>query len=221
MVTNVLVCHRNGLVADALRSYLTEQGFCVDLASSIDELLARVHDAGVCLVEMEMADARLGIRRIAAMPAAPRVLALVSREPQIAAAFDAGADACVASADGLDRLVHLIRCEIVLSPRAGSDAAQREFNRVRALNRGPRLTAREVEVLTGLIHGESTKALAERLRVRPATARTHVQHLLAKLGVHSRLQAVAFVIDNPVDVMLEWNEDVSDDFLAEGRQSAS
>ena len=78
MVTNVLVCHRNGLVADALRSYLTEQGFCVDLASSIDELLAHVHDAGVCLVEMEMAVPRLGIRRIAAMPTAPRVLALVS-----------------------------------------------------------------------------------------------------------------------------------------------
>ena len=76
-------------------------------------------------------------------------------------------------------------------------------------------------MLTGLIHGESTKALAERLRVAPCRCGTDVQHLLAKLGVHSRLQAVVFVIDNPVDVMLEWNEDVSDDFLAEGRQSAS
>jgi two-component system nitrate/nitrite response regulator NarL len=221
MLTNVLVCHPGGLVADAIRSFLTEQGFRVDLARTVDEMLERARGAGACLVEMDMTDARLGIQRIVAMPAAPRVLALVSREAQIAAAFEAGADACVASADGLDRLVHLLRCEIVLSPRVSSDAAQREFNRLRTSNSGPRLTAREIEVVTGLIHGESTKALAERLRVRPATARTHVQHLLAKLGVHSRLQAVAFVIDNPIDVTLHWSEDVGDDFIAEDRQSAS
>jgi DNA-binding NarL/FixJ family response regulator len=64
------------------------------------------------------------------------------------------------------------------------------------------LTAREADVLAGLVRGESTKALAERLNVRPATARTHVQHLLGKLGVHSRLQAVAFVIEHPIDELL-------------------
>ena len=67
MVTNVLVCHRNGLVADALRSYLTEQGFCVDPARSIDELLERAARSGCGSGrEMEMAE-RLGIRRIVAL----------------------------------------------------------------------------------------------------------------------------------------------------------
>jgi DNA-binding NarL/FixJ family response regulator len=57
------------------------------------------------------------------------------------------------------------------------------------------------------VRGESTKALAERLNVRPATARTHVQHLLGKLGVHSRLQAVAFVIEHPIDELLAPAQD--------------
>lgn len=56
------------------------------------------------------------------------------------------------------------------------------------------LTAREVEVLEGLVNGDSTATLATRLGVRPATARTHVQKLLDKLCVHSRLEAVALAI---------------------------
>lgn len=54
------------------------------------------------------------------------------------------------------------------------------------------LTTREREVLEGLVQGKSTAALAAHLGVRPTTARTHVQKLLDKLGVHSRLEAVAF-----------------------------
>jgi two-component system nitrate/nitrite response regulator NarL len=34
--------------------------------------------------------------------------------------------------------------------------------------------------------------MAERLHVSPATVRNHVQHILEKLGVHSRLEAAAF-----------------------------
>jgi two-component system nitrate/nitrite response regulator NarL len=40
--------------------------------------------------------------------------------------------------------------------------------------------------------GLGTAAVAERLHVSRATIRNHVQNILAKLGVHSRLQAVAF-----------------------------
>jgi two-component system nitrate/nitrite response regulator NarL len=34
--------------------------------------------------------------------------------------------------------------------------------------------------------------MAERLHVSPATVRNHVQHILEKLGVHSRLEAAAY-----------------------------
>lgn len=55
----------------------------------------------------------------------------------------------------------------------------------------PRLTRRELEVLTLTRDGESTRDIAERLRVSPTTVRNHTQSILAKLGAHSRLQAVA------------------------------
>jgi PAS domain S-box-containing protein len=54
------------------------------------------------------------------------------------------------------------------------------------------LTARELEVLRLLATGANTRTAAERLAVSPATVRNHVQNLLGKLGVHSRLQAVAY-----------------------------
>jgi PAS domain S-box-containing protein len=54
------------------------------------------------------------------------------------------------------------------------------------------LTPRELEVLRLLATGANTRVSAERLGVSPATVRNHVQNLLGKLGVHSRLQAVAY-----------------------------
>ncbi|MEK6666789.1 MAG: LuxR C-terminal-related transcriptional regulator [candidate division NC10 bacterium] len=41
--------------------------------------------------------------------------------------------------------------------------------------------------------GANTKTMAERLHVSPATVRNHVQNIFGKLGVHSRLEAVAHV----------------------------
>lgn len=54
------------------------------------------------------------------------------------------------------------------------------------------LTRRELEILRLLAGGANTKALAERLHVSGATVRNHVQNIFAKLGVHSRLEAVAY-----------------------------
>ncbi len=56
----------------------------------------------------------------------------------------------------------------------------------------PELTRREIEILRLLAAGASTRAMAERLHVSPATVRNHVQHILEKLGVHSRLEAAAY-----------------------------
>ncbi len=53
------------------------------------------------------------------------------------------------------------------------------------------LTPREREILRLLASGEGTRAIARRLFVSTATVRNHTQNILAKLGVHSRLEAVA------------------------------
>lgn len=54
------------------------------------------------------------------------------------------------------------------------------------------LTRREIEILRLMAGGANTKAMAERLHVSAATVRNHVQNILGKLEVHSRLQAVAY-----------------------------
>jgi PAS domain S-box-containing protein len=54
------------------------------------------------------------------------------------------------------------------------------------------LTRRELEILRLMAGGANTKVLAERLHVSPATVRNHAQNIFAKLGVHSRLEAVAY-----------------------------
>ena len=53
------------------------------------------------------------------------------------------------------------------------------------------LTDREIEVLTHLHKGETIKNIADTLNISPSTVRNHVQHILLKLRVHSRYQAVA------------------------------
>lgn len=55
------------------------------------------------------------------------------------------------------------------------------------------LTEREWEVMRCIMDGLSTDQMADQLRVQRSTARTHVQNLLTKLGVHSRLQAAALM----------------------------
>lgn len=56
------------------------------------------------------------------------------------------------------------------------------------------LTVREVEVLRLLASGITTKAIAEKLGISPLTARNHIRNLLAKLGVHTRLEAVLHAV---------------------------
>lgn len=54
------------------------------------------------------------------------------------------------------------------------------------------LTRRETEVIGLLARGFCTTEIARRLFVSPVTVRNHVQHLTAKLGLHSQLEAVAY-----------------------------
>jgi DNA-binding NarL/FixJ family response regulator len=57
-------------------------------------------------------------------------------------------------------------------------------------NGGPVLTLKEREILAQLARGASNKAIAEALFVTPATVKTHLAHIYAKLGARSRHEAL-------------------------------
>ncbi len=52
------------------------------------------------------------------------------------------------------------------------------------------LTDRELEVLSMVARGLSNGEIAEELTISPATAKTHVAHLLTKLDARDRIQLV-------------------------------
>ncbi len=54
------------------------------------------------------------------------------------------------------------------------------------------LTAREQQILQLLAEGLAATAISGRLYISRATVRNHTQHILAKLGLHSKLEAVAY-----------------------------
>ncbi len=58
------------------------------------------------------------------------------------------------------------------------------------------LTRRERDVLRLLASGASTQNIAKKLFISPSAARNHVRHILTKLQVHSRLEAVALALRN-------------------------
>jgi DNA-binding NarL/FixJ family response regulator len=69
----------------------------------------------------------------------------------------------------------------------------------RATRRSP-LTPREREVLALLVAGVPADQIATRLCITDKTTSTHIERILAKLGAHSRAQAVAFAVrDRLVD----------------------
>lgn len=95
------------------------------------------------------------------------------------------------------RIVHLIR-EIALPPELERLIVQRlDGWSVGTEVRDDRLdvlTPREREVLQLLTEGLDGTAISKKLFVSQATVRNHIQHILAKLDVHSRVEAVAFAL---------------------------
>jgi two-component system, NarL family, response regulator LiaR len=76
--------------------------------------------------------------------------------------------------------------QVQLSPQASAYL----LRKVQAPTMSESLTEREMEVLRLLAQGQSNKDIARQLQVVEDTVKTHVRHILAKLGVQSRTQAV-------------------------------
>jgi DNA-binding CsgD family transcriptional regulator len=60
------------------------------------------------------------------------------------------------------------------------------------------LRAREREILALLVNGHSNRRIAEECFLSLNTVRTYVQNILVKLGVHSKLEAVAFALEHRI-----------------------
>ena len=58
----------------------------------------------------------------------------------------------------------------------------------------PELTRRELQILRMVAEGLRTDRVADKLNISEATVRNHIQNILAKLEVHSRLEAVAMAM---------------------------
>ncbi len=88
------------------------------------------------------------------------------------------------------------------SHRGGSRSRDSKSEGVALL--ADQLTQREREVLALLAQGTSSVEMARRLDISPNTLRTHVQSVLTKLQVHSRLEAASFAIRNDVVTDDDW-----------------
>ncbi len=83
---------------------------------------------------------------------------------------------------------------VTASQEKSAHKSSRQLDDVRRL--AAFLSPREREVLRALVVGLSTDEIAARLGVSHSTTRTHVQSLLCKLGVSSRLEATALVAES-------------------------
>ena len=84
--------------------------------------------------------------------------------------------------------------------RHGNELAERGTTRPHEPAWAGLLSARERQVLVSLCLGQSNRQLASALSVSETTVKTHVSHLLAKLGLASRVEAVVFAYENGIVV---------------------
>ena len=96
----------------------------------------------------------------------------------------------------LTSLEALVHDEMPCSPRIAAALMRALRTRVRA--EGSALTRREAEVLDLVTAGYSNKQIAARLHIEVATVKHHVHHILTKLNVRTRAEAIAQTNHNRV-----------------------
>lgn len=201
--THAVVFHPQPIVAGGLATILaTGNGIeVVATASRTHALLTAVSRLGPHVVVLGMARAgwahadRLMCRvSAAAADRKPAFVVVVSGDQDAADALAVDATAVVTT----EVSGHALRDLVLGADDTKSRHVPADLVRPRMTTwphnadpAGTGLTIREREVLRDIEKGLSTKQIAAHLGISVNTARTHAQRLLAKLRVHSRLQAAA------------------------------
>jgi DNA-binding NarL/FixJ family response regulator len=142
-------------------------------------------------------------RAIKARWPASRIIMLtaVDDDETVLESIQAGADGYLTKDKAIEDVVATVRAAhagatllprdvIVAIARRVSESRDRQAERIPV----EALTPRELEVLKSLVEGLSTPDICARLVITPNTLRTHVQNIMGKLHVHSKLEAVSFAM---------------------------
>ena len=204
-MTSIVLGDDHAIFVESLVSVLIAEGFSVPaaaatLAATIDAV--RTHRPEVCLLDRHFTDgdAVAAINNVIAASPHTRVIILTAdRDPDIIMrAVRVGATGYVHKTWGVQTLVEAVKRvadgEIVIDAPQGTKP-----NPDQPLHSAPHrlaehLTTREKECLALLVEGLDTRAMTERLGVSSTTIRSHVQAILTKLGVHSRLEAASLAV---------------------------
>jgi two-component system nitrate/nitrite response regulator NarL len=102
-------------------------------------------------------------------------------------------------ADVIEGIRRVARGELVVAPSIAGKLAsilQQGEEPGSAASLVKQLTGRERQILEHVSAGKSNKAIAKALGISHDTVKLHVRHILAKLGLSSRVEAAVFAVQN-------------------------
>jgi DNA-binding NarL/FixJ family response regulator len=198
--TRVMVVEGEAMVAGAFAAVCEREPDLVvvgtaSTAADAEQLAARTHpDVAVVddrLPDGDPAEATRRIRR--AHPAVRTVIvASATDDRTFHRAIQEHIEGYLVKGQSVHQLVEAIRTLAAGGTSYAPDVLSRLVARVAGGQSHPQqLSDREVEVLQLLADGRSTSGVADTMHISVNTVRNHVQHVLRKLGSHSRLEAVA------------------------------
>lgn len=195
----VVICDDHAVFADSLALVLAEAGHdVVGVVYSPEEALRLLSSApaDVCLIDLQFPGGSALDRLPELLRTVPETRFVVLSGSMDAELLDAalavGVSGFAHKGQQADEIVAMLdrvhAGEVVVDSAAGTRMPLRPRSEAQRL--ANYLTPREREVLTRLVRGESTASLARTMKITRSTARSHVQSVLTKLGVHSQREAV-------------------------------
>jgi DNA-binding NarL/FixJ family response regulator len=204
MTIRVLVADDQSMVRAGFRMLLGREPDIevVAEASTGLEAVAKVErfDPTLVLMDIRMPelDGLEATRRILARERAPKILVLTTfaLDEYIYDALNAGASGFVLKDDPPEQLIEAVRTvaagDALLSPQVTKRVIQ-QFSRLprpTAPAGFDELTGREMEIFRLLADGLSNAEIAERLVIAESTVKSHMTHVLSKLGLRDRVQLI-------------------------------